>query len=163
MVKPLFFYLLISAVFQNSFLQAQDYYFKHYKAESGLSHNTVLCSLQDSKGFLWFGTKDGLNRFDGYTFKHYRKDADNEKSLGSNFVECIHEYENSILVGTDSGLYIYNDYDENFDLIKISSNTPILDIENDNDGNIWFIGGSILFKYNIKSKKVNLIPMALLE
>ncbi|WP_338358526.1 hybrid sensor histidine kinase/response regulator transcription factor [Yeosuana marina] len=153
MVKPVFFYLLIIALFQNSFLQAQDYYFKHYKAENGLSHNTVLCSLQDSKGFLWFGTKDGLNRFDGYNFKHYRKDTDNEKSLGSNFVECIHEYDNLILVGTDSGLYIYNDMDETFELIKISLNTPILDIESDNNGNIWFIGGSTLFKYNIKTKK----------
>lgn len=151
MSKYLLFYLLV-LLFQISALQAQEYYFKNYKAENGLSHNTVLCSLQDNKGFLWFGTKDGLNRFDGYTFKHYRKEVDNFKSLGSNFIECMHKYKNTLLVGTDSGLYIYNDINDNFELIEISLNKPILDIENDNDGNIWFIGGSILFKYNFNTK-----------
>tara|TARA_R110002033_G_C3896973_1_gene239665 strand:+ start:19115 stop:23086 length:3972 start_codon:yes stop_codon:yes gene_type:complete len=152
MIKHALFYLII-ILFQNSLLQAQEYYFKHYTAENGLSHNTVLCSLQDNKGFLWFGTKDGLNRFDGYIFKHYRKEIGNAKSLGSNFIECIHEYNNVILVGTDSGLYVYNEINESFELIEISLNTPILDIESDNDGNIWFIGGSTLFKYDIKTKK----------
>lgn len=152
MIKHPLIYLFI-VLFLNSSLQAQEYYFKNYTAENGLSHNTVLCSLQDSKGFLWFGTKDGLNRFDGYTFKYYRKEIDNAKSIGSNFIECIHEYNNVLLVGTDSGLYIYNDRNENFELIEISLNTPILDIESDNDGNIWFIGGSTLFKYDFKTKK----------
>jgi ligand-binding sensor domain-containing protein/signal transduction histidine kinase/AraC-like DNA-binding protein len=152
MIKNSLIYLFI-ILFQNSLLQAQEYYFKNYKAENELSHNTVLCSLQDNKGFLWFGTKDGLNRFDGYTFKHYRKEVDNSESLGSNFIESIHEYNNILLIGTASGLYIYNDIKESFELIKTSFNTPILDIESDNDGNIWFIGGSTLFKYNLKTKK----------
>tara|TARA_R110001583_G_scaffold23749_7_gene87294 strand:- start:1147 stop:5118 length:3972 start_codon:yes stop_codon:yes gene_type:complete len=152
MLKYSLFFLILF-FFQNSLLQAQEYYFKNYKAENGLSHNTVLCSLQDNNGFLWFGTKDGLNRFDGYKFKHYRKEIDNSTSLGSNFIECIYEYNNALLIGTDSGLYIYDDITENFELIEISFNTPILDIESDNDGNIWFIGGSTLFKYNFKTKK----------
>ena len=50
-------------------LNAQPYFFRHYQVENGLSNNTVYCSVQDNNGFLWFGTKDGLNRFDGYHFK----------------------------------------------------------------------------------------------
>lgn len=48
---------------------AQPYYFRHYQVENGLSNSTVFCSTQDKFGFLWFGTKEGLNRFDGYHFK----------------------------------------------------------------------------------------------
>lgn len=140
---------LFLVLFKTSVIQSQEPYFRHYKVEHSLSHNTVLCSLQDSKGFLWFGTKDGLNRFDGYSFKHFRKDIDVTKSLGSNFIECIHEYNNRLFVGTDSGLYIYNEITEGFELIEISLNMPILDIESDNYGNIWFIGDATLFKYNL--------------
>ena len=50
---------------------SHDLYFRHYTNKQGLSHNTVYCALQDKKGFMWFGTDDGLNRFDdissGYT------------------------------------------------------------------------------------------------
>ena len=54
--------------------------FKYYKAEDGLSSNTVYAVLQDSKGFMWFGTENGLNRFDGYTFTAYRNIPRNENS-----------------------------------------------------------------------------------
>jgi len=52
----------------------QSYSFRSYRAENGLSYNSVICSVQDSRGFMWFGTKDGLNKFDGYTFKVFRND-----------------------------------------------------------------------------------------
>ena len=58
---------------------AQPYYFKHYQVENGLSNNTVYCSIQDNKGFLWFGTKEGLNRFDGYRFKLFRSDSEGKQ------------------------------------------------------------------------------------
>ncbi|HEY6901517.1 MAG TPA: two-component regulator propeller domain-containing protein, partial [Puia sp.] len=44
--------------------QGQSYYFKHYQADDGLAHNTVITITQDSKGLIWLGTKGGLNRFD---------------------------------------------------------------------------------------------------
>ena len=46
--------------------------FSHYTINEGLSENSVMCILQDSRGFLWFGTGDGLNRFDGYQFKIFK-------------------------------------------------------------------------------------------
>ncbi|MCH5599068.1 hypothetical protein MKP09_14710 [Niabella ginsengisoli] len=52
---------------------AQPFYFRHYEVENGLSNNSVITAAQDKYGFMWFGTSDGLNRFDGNTFKVYRQ------------------------------------------------------------------------------------------
>ena len=69
----------------------QSHYFRHYQVENGLSNNAVICCIQDKKGFLWFGTKDGLDRFDGYTFKVFRNDPDDSGSIGNNFIHSLHE------------------------------------------------------------------------
>jgi len=145
--------LILSLTFASTSLMGQGYYFKNFKVENGLSHNTVLCALQDSRGFMWLGTKDGLNRFDGYSFKYYQKVPDEPKSLGSNFIECLYEYESNLWVGTDSGLFLYNEQSENFELLEASMNRPILDIEQDDDGNLWYIAGAILHKHSLKSKE----------
>ncbi len=52
---------------------AQQYYFRDYQVEDGLSHNTVFCVVQDKQGYVWAGTKDGLNRFDGREFRVFRE------------------------------------------------------------------------------------------
>src|SRR4029078_4943079 len=75
-------------------IKAQSYHFKKYQVENGLSNNTVSCILQDKKGFLWVGTRDGLNRFDGYNFKVFRFDMNNPKSLSGDFVHTIQETDN---------------------------------------------------------------------
>lgn len=131
----------------------QEYYFKNYKVENGLSHNTVLCSIQDEHGFLWFGTKDGLNRFDGYSFKVFEYDVNNPNSLGSNYIECLHEYNGKIWVGTDSGLFCYDEHYESFEFIDASMGLPILDIDHDDQGNLWFVSGKSLVKYEVENEK----------
>jgi len=74
---------------QNMYGQ-QEFYFRHYQVENGLSHNTVMCSLQDEKGFIWLGTKDGLNRFDGNAFKVFTHNEENNNSIGTIiFAACI--------------------------------------------------------------------------
>jgi len=70
---------------------AQVYNFRKYQVEDGLSNNTVSCVLQDKKGFVWVGTRDGLNRYDGYHFKIFRYQSNNLKSLRGDFVHCIVE------------------------------------------------------------------------
>lgn len=135
------------------FLAGQPFHFRHYQVEDGLSHNTILSSLQDEKGFLWFGTKDGLNRFDGYTFKVFRNDPGNGNSLGSNFVECLHEYNGDLWVGTDSGIFRYHAELEKFEAIDAFRNLPILDIENDDEGHLWLVAKNTLAKYNIATQE----------
>ena len=68
----------------------EHYYFKSLSSQNGLSQNTVSAILQDSKGFMWFGTKDGLDRYDGVSFRHFKYDRTNPRSLGNNFVTSTH-------------------------------------------------------------------------
>lgn len=89
--------------------------YRNYQTSDGLSHNSVWAAMQDSRGFMWFGTNDGLNRFDGLKFKAYRRVDNDSLSLGNNFVHCLLESSGGdILVGTKEGLYSYNPECDNF-------------------------------------------------
>ena len=97
--------------------------FKYYKVEDGLTSNTIYTVLQDSKGFMWFGTEYGINRFDGYTFISYENIPGDENSLINNSVYTIVEDETQRLwIGTEKGVSIL-DLNKNF--IKcITEQTP---------------------------------------
>ncbi len=84
--------LLLSAgtVITTAFSQ-HDYTFDHLGVKQGLSQGTVYCCFQDSRGFMWLGTQDGLNRFDGYDFQIFKHDATDPGSLNDNFVISIAE------------------------------------------------------------------------
>ena len=84
--------------------------FEHFSVEEGLSATTVLAILQDSRGFLWIGTYDGLNRYDGYSIKIYNHDPDDSTSLSSNSIRSLYEDDSGNLwVGTwSSGLNKYD-------------------------------------------------------
>ena len=131
---------------------AQPYYFRHYQVEDGLSHSSVICTLQDQRGFLWFGTKDGLNRFDGYSFKIFRSNPDDTTSIGNNIIQTLYEDKGELWIGTDKGLYQYDSRTENFRLLKVTVNNSIRDITKDDSGNLWFISGYTLNKYNEKNQ-----------
>jgi signal transduction histidine kinase/ligand-binding sensor domain-containing protein/DNA-binding response OmpR family regulator len=137
-----------------SIAQGKSYYFKHYQVEDGLSYNSVICSMQDSRGFLWFGTKNGLNRFDGYSFKNFQHNPKAFNSIGSNYIYSLVEdgFQN-IWVGTSRGLYQYNPIVENFTRLK-ETNGNVIEIKIDNRGDIWFISDFNLFKYNLKTKVI---------
>ncbi len=135
---------------------SQQYLFKQYGVEDGLSQNTVWSILQDSRGFLWFGTKDGLNRFDGKTFKTFRHVKGDPTSIGNNFIHSLWEDENKMIwVGTEQGIFIYNPENEEFKPFtkkvtnNVSINGIVSSITKDKRGNIWiasFFTG--VFVYN---------------
>ncbi|GLB49596.1 hybrid sensor histidine kinase/response regulator [Neptunitalea lumnitzerae] len=129
-----------------SVFYGQDYFFKHLQVEDGLSQNSVISMLQDNKGFMWFGTKDGLNRYDGYNFKIFHHIPGDTTSIGSNFIRCIHEFNDYLWVGTDTGLFRYDERTESFSLIKETQNQPILDIEYNIDGSLWVIANGVLLR-----------------
>ena len=69
----------------------EHYIVQHYSIKDGLSQNTVMAILQDHQGFMWFGTWDGLNRFDGYTFTVYKAMHEGVETRANNRVELIYE------------------------------------------------------------------------
>jgi len=135
--------------------RSQFYYFRHFQVENGLSNNAVICSLQDKKGFLWFGTKDGLDRFDGYSFKIFRSDPDDSGSIGSNFIHSLYEDPQGVLwVGTEKGLYLHNATTESFGLLQPTSGWAIRDIQMDSSGRLWFVSGFTLFRYDLATQRL---------
>lgn len=145
--------LLIIAAVAGHRAKGQSYYFKTYQVENGLSNNAVLSSLLDTKGFLWLGTRDGLNRFDGYSFKVFRPDAAVPKTLGNNYIHTLYEYGGMIWAGTEKGLFRMNPATEQFSHFEASGQAAVRDIKADGKGNIWFIADFTLVKYNTATGK----------
>jgi signal transduction histidine kinase/ligand-binding sensor domain-containing protein/DNA-binding response OmpR family regulator len=104
--------ILIVLLFIPVFLSAQyeDIKFEQITIQDGLSDNRVFSIVQDHKGFIWFGTYDGLNRYDGYKFKIYRNNPNNSSGLGNNWIQALYEdHLGNLWVGTGSdGLYRYD-------------------------------------------------------
>lgn len=118
--------------------------YRTYQTDDGLSHNSVWAVMQDSRGFIWLGTNDGLNRFDGLNFKVYRRVESDTLSLGSNFIHCLQETKDGkILVGTKEGLYSFDSSTEKFHHIKLDGKpfgmdkTSIHCLVPDSKGEIW--------------------------
>lgn len=88
--------------------------FRTFTAADGLSDNTVLCGLRDSYGFLWLGTPNGLNCFDGVNNVVYRNMVDEKVALENNIVVSLMEYDHDIWYGGTSGLYVYHRFTNTF-------------------------------------------------
>lgn len=136
--------VLLALLLSSSNIPAQNLRFEHITSDNGLSQNTVMCILQDSRGFMWFGTWNGLNRFDGYSFKTFKSSAQNS-ALSNNFIYSICEDQRGDLwIGTKNGLnrFLYaknkfvNYFHDPDDPNSISSDW-IKSVVCDNKGRIW--------------------------
>src|SRR5580698_5971005 len=81
--------LLIALVYANSCLATAR--FHRLTMEDGLSNNEVYTVIQDKKGYIWFATGDGIDRYDGYVFKIFRHDPNDPRSLSGSFVRALYE------------------------------------------------------------------------
>jgi len=94
---------------------AEDPAVRYIGIEQGLSNNAVTSIFQDHYGFMWFGTYDGLNRYDGYGFKIFRSFINDSTSINDNHISVITEDANHRLwIGSEKGLNIYNPVKSNF-------------------------------------------------
>ena len=102
-----FLLLIIILVTLNIF--GQNSPIKHLNIASGLSNNSVASIYQDQNGYMWFGTFDGLNRYDGNDFKIYRHIHTDPNSIQGNAISCIEgDFENNLWIGTTAGPVIFN-------------------------------------------------------
>lgn len=134
--------------------RAINYSFNHIDSNEGLSSSCVKAVYQDSYGFMWFGTKNGLNRYDGNILKRYNC-YDYNLQRGNNNIGALYETpDHKLLVGTDRGVYIYDFEQDRFDYLDAKSadgTSPddwVQDITSDRDGNVWIlIPNQGMFRY----------------
>jgi signal transduction histidine kinase/ligand-binding sensor domain-containing protein/DNA-binding response OmpR family regulator len=137
---------------------AQKLRFDHYSLNDGLSQSTIASMIQDRQGFLWIGTEDGLNRFDGYTFKIYQKDPqDSLRSIGGNFVWDLYEaHDGKIWIAHEGGITSFDPVTDAFDALRIGDGSAIVRSIHPKDSTGLWLGtsGHGLFYFDIASKKL---------
>ena len=117
----IYWLLILFSVSQNSHAQNEGLRFEHIGVEEGLSSDIVTAILQDSKGYIWFGTFDGLNKYDGYTFTKYKFDPLDSNSISQNLIYTIFEDKfSAIWVSSFEGLCKFDPATEKFTRYKPS-------------------------------------------
>ncbi len=139
-------YIFFSGLYLSANLYSQEIVFGKILPEHGLSQINVLAIHQDSRGFMWFGTQEGLNMYDGYNFKVFRKSVFEKNSIASNLIIDITEDHNqNIWIATqDNGINIYNPITDKMDWVGNSEKNPHLISDNriqrllcDSKNRIW--------------------------
>ena len=151
--------LCLFMLFTTAFLKAQNnqFQFSHLNISNGLSHNDVTCIFKDNKGFMWFGTLSGLNRYDGYKFKIFKHMVSDTTSLDDDYIVSISDGpDNKLWVETRGGYNIYDPATEKFGhnvvgyLRSIAiPDASIASVKKDRSGNFWFLHRTLgLYKYD---------------
>lgn len=152
-----FCFILKTVIAQNN-----QYQFSQLDINQGLSNNQITCSYKDTKGFMWFGTMSGLNRFDGYRLKVFKHSNQSKSTLDDDYISNIQEGpDQKLWIQTRSGFNIYDLQTERFshDIKKTLAafaipDSLILSIKKDHNGNFWFVHNSYgIYRYNPKTHK----------
>ena len=155
--------LIVLSLQVNVYAVENNIKFEHITVDHGLSQSGISCILQDSQGFMWVGTQDGLNKYDGYNFTIYKYDELNSHSLSDNFIASIYEDKSGIVwVGTDNGgLNKFDRKTEQFSRYTHEPDNPnslsdnrILSIYEDKFGALWIgTNGRGLNKFNREAEQ----------
>ena len=142
MIKQLF--LLVIAVAIHFGLQAQELNFSHLKTENGLSQNSIFAIARDSRGFMWFGSRFGLNRYDGNHFRLYKSNAADSGTLSDDYITALYsDSKGNLWIGTSNGLNKFNPQKNTFERIYLNVGRPkneyntINIIYEDHKKNLW--------------------------
>jgi ligand-binding sensor domain-containing protein/signal transduction histidine kinase len=142
-ISIIFCLLILFSVSQNSIAQNENLHFEHISFEEGSSNENITAILQDSRGYIWFGTMRGLNKYDGYSFTKYQFDPFDSNSISQGVIYTIFEDKfGFIWVGTTDGLSRFDRATEKFARFKPSPNSKFSDpnisaINEDSDGMMW--------------------------
>ena len=130
--------------------------FQNYTVDDGLSMNSVHDILQDHQGYIWIATEDGLNRFDGYTYKVFRADPDDPEGLTSSNIQTLFEDRQGYLWlgGYEGGISRYDPYYDRFQRFSPDvgnsdiSLLVVTAIQQDQVGTLWFGTNDGLYQYD---------------
>jgi len=140
-------------------LNAQDISNLHIEKvqEEGLTNDYIQSINQDSNGFIWFGTKEGLFRYDGYSFKAFRNFPGDSNTIMGNSIQCIYPEKNNLWIGSEGGLSMI---DINTQIIKNFKcfGLQINSILSKNDSVFWVGTTSGLFQFNKNNHQWGKIP-----
>jgi ligand-binding sensor domain-containing protein/serine phosphatase RsbU (regulator of sigma subunit) len=131
--------------------------FKRYNVKNGLSNSSVWAIAQDKSGFMWFGTFDGLNRYDGYQFKVFKHNPNDSTSLPGNFINSLYtDRKGRLWVGTFDGLGLYDPAQENFRkyVPQVKDGIGISQVIEDLQGNLLVGTWSGLNRFNETTQKL---------
>ena len=142
-----YYFLVCLLLSLNIFSQENSYQFNNISVKEGLSQNSIIRIFQDSKNFMWFCTRNGLNRYDGISFKIYRNSIDNDQSISNSEVTSICENKNGTFwIGTLNGLNLFDPSNETFTHFYHSkkdknsiSDSKIRHLLIDKSGNLWIM------------------------
>lgn len=118
--------------------KSEDLKFRHISLEQGLSNGLVKCVIQDSKGYIWIGTDDGLNRFNGHDFTIYRHDPTRPESIvGNSINHLLEDSKGRLWIATEGGLDRYDPDWDRFIHFKSNGDASIQTLYEDHLGVLW--------------------------
>jgi signal transduction histidine kinase/ligand-binding sensor domain-containing protein/CheY-like chemotaxis protein len=154
-MRFLFFIIIQFYSLSIGFTQTERLNFKHISATDGLSNNWVRCIYQDDQGFMWFGTTDGVNRYNGYDFKIYRPASKQKEYIGDlNINAILNRSINDLWICTDIGVFSYNYTKDSLVYLSIFGRQQVFSILKTKEGYIWLGTINGLVKYDLKSGKI---------
>ena len=159
---PKFLLAFLSMVCCVAFSSAQsfDYGFKHLTSDNGLSHDLVQTIVKDKQGFMWFGTLNGLNRFDGFQFKVFKHNKKDSTSIPHNtIVDLACDTSGYLWISTGNGICRYDPFKQNFKTIDLpaTSLSQAWHLSIDNNGMIIVVHGGYLYSINPNDLKISLL------
>ncbi len=151
-------FIILLASFPPIGAEAQNYRIKFDKITQDLTQSTITSIFQDYQGFMWFGTMDGLNRFDGYSVNQYRHKSNSTSSLPDNVINYIFEdSQKRLWIGTRGGMVLYNRLKNTFihypnNIAKQSAENNIICINETNGGQLWVATANGLYTLETQTK-----------
>lgn len=142
-ISALFFILICVCLFPGS-ASAQWHNFLTVNTDDGLSHNNVKAIVRDNLGFIWIGTKSGLDRFDGFSLRNYNC-IDSVAGRSDNNIGALYDDGKYLWIGTDNGVFKYDKRSEKFHFVDLKTDKGetmdnwVAQITGDSSGSVWII------------------------
>ena len=161
-MRTSFLTLLFLFIFSSLPAISDYYYFKQISLENGLTQSTVQSVAKDHKGYIWLGTKAGLNRYDQNELKTFVHNPEDTLSLPGNRITFITEDNNlNLWVSTNNGLACFDRSSEQFRLIRVNGNVVVVGDFLIQDDGVLFCGKDALFKYDYTNRTFSKLQLSI--